>query len=162
VGKTLALRLGQRARLLAIAAFASVVVLFVALPARADDTAARPAAAKRTTTYTSAAAPATIPGASANRGETNFSNGFVYFPNVPQGVNVGGRVPVGKSRLYVPYYGNVSNDPTHPGVQGTTGLAYGFRTWDISVLNSAFGTQQTLPGVEPPKTNPALSLSIRF
>jgi hypothetical protein len=157
------LRLGQRARLLAIAAFASVAALSVTLPARADDTAARTAAAKRTTSFTSTTVPGTgLAGAPVNRGETNFPNGFVYFPNGPQGVNVGGRVPVGKSRLYVPYYGNVSNDPTHPGVQGTTGLAYGFRTWDISVLNNGSGVQQTLPGVEPPKTNPALSLSIRF
>ena len=76
---------------------------------------------------------------------------------------VGGRVNVGKSKLYVPYYGNISSDPTHPGVQGTAGIAYGFRTWDISVLNGNMGTQQApVPGVDTPKVNPALSLSIRF
>jgi hypothetical protein len=155
------LRLRQRARLLTIAAFASVAVFAVALPARADDTAAHTAAAKRNATYTSSAVPA-LPVSGTNRAETNVAGGFLYFPTTPQGVNVGGRVPVGKSRLYVPYYGNVSNDPTHPGVQGTTGLAYGFRTWDISVLNSGIGAQQTMPGLEPPKTNPALSVSIRF
>jgi hypothetical protein len=63
----------------------------------------------------------------------------------------------------VPYYGSISTDPTRPGVQGTTGLAYGFRTWDISVLNGGFGTQQApVPGIDQPKVNPALSLSIRF
>jgi hypothetical protein len=126
----------------------------MSLPARADETATRAAAAKRTTSFTSSA----LPGPNVPRGATNFSNGFVYFPGAQPGLNVGGRVPVGKSRLY----GNVSGDPAHPNVQGTTGLAYGFRTWDISVLNSGIGAQQTLPGVEPPKTNPALSLSIRF
>jgi hypothetical protein len=63
----------------------------------------------------------------------------------------------------VPYYGNVSTDPAHPGVQGTAGIAYGFRTWDISVLNGGLGTPQApIPGVDAPKVNPALSLSIRF
>ena len=139
------------------------MVLSVARPAgAADTTATHAAAAKRTTTFTSAGVAAAIPGTPAGHVGSSLANGFVYFPNVPSGVNVGGRVPVGKSHLYVPYYGNVSNDPTHPSVQGATGLAYGFRTWDISILNSGIGAQQTLPGVEPPKTNPALSLSIRF
>jgi hypothetical protein len=65
----------------------------------------------------------------------------------------------------VPYYGNVSNDPAHPGVQGVAGIAYGFRTWDISVLNGGFGTvQPVLPGTnnDAPKVNPALTFSIRF
>jgi hypothetical protein len=49
-------------------------------------------------------------------------------------------------------------------VQGTAGIAYGFRTWDISVLNGGLGTplQAPIPGVDTPKVNPALSLSIRF
>jgi hypothetical protein len=134
----------------------------MALPGRADEAPARAAAAKRSTSFTTTTLPAGLPGPAANRPATSFSNGFLYVPGAQPGINVGGRVPVGKSRLYVPYYGNVSGDPTHPGVQGTTGLAYGFRTWDISILNGGIGAQQTLPGVEPPKTNPALSLSIRF
>jgi len=36
-------------------------------------------------------------------------------------MNIGGRVNVGKSHVYVPYYGSISTDPTRPGVQGTTG-----------------------------------------
>jgi hypothetical protein len=79
-------------------------------------------------------------------------------------MNIGGRVNVGKSHVYVPYYGTISNDPAHPGVQGTAGLAYGFRTWDISVLNGGFGNQPSsgIPGGDPPKVNPALTFSIHF
>jgi hypothetical protein len=122
----------------------------------------RAIAAKRTaTSLTPSGLTGVLPNAApAGR---SFAGGFLYFPGAQTGVNIGGRVPVGKSRLYVPYYGNVSGDPAHPNVQGTAGVAYGFRTWDISVLNGGFGTpQQTLPGVDPPKVNPALSLSVRF
>jgi hypothetical protein len=154
---------GLRLRLLAIAVFTSVAMAGIAVPARADDTsAARPATAKRSTTSFESALPAGASGTASRA--VPFSNGFLYVPGAqPGGVNVGGRVPVGKSHVYVPYYGNVSNDPTHPGVQGTAGIAYGFRTWDISVFNGGLGTPQTtLPGVDAPKTNPALSVSIRF
>ena len=159
------LRFGQRMRTLTIAVMAAVAVFVLSLPAQADDTAAaqmRAIAAKRTPqSLTASGISSAIPGApSAGR---SFASGFLYFPGAQSGLNVGGRVPVGKSRLYVPYYGNVSGDPAHPTVQGATGIAYGFRTWDISVLNGGFGTpQQTLPGVDPPKANPALSLSVRF
>jgi hypothetical protein len=63
--------------------------------------------------------------------------------------------------VYVPYYGNVTGDPAHPNVQGTAGIAYGFRTWDISVLNAP-PSSQVLPGYDAPKANPSLSLSVRF
>jgi hypothetical protein len=102
------------------------------------------------------------PGA-GTRNATSFAGGFLYFPGAgttQPGLNVGGRVPVGKSHVYVPYYGNVSGDPAHPTVQGTTGIAYGFRTWDISVLNGT--PSQSLPGADAPKVNPNLSLSVRF
>jgi hypothetical protein len=135
------------------------------LPAGAEEmsvTTARANAAKRSAqsfSVNSLPQPALpAPGAHGNAG-------FLFFPGpaAQPGLNVGGRVPVGKSHVYVPYYGNVSTDPVHPGVQGTAGIAYGFRTWDISVLNGGFGSsQQTLPGVDAPKNNPALSLSIRF
>jgi hypothetical protein len=140
-------------------------MLFVALPARADDTttaAMRAIAAKRTPTSLNTGG-LSLPNPSASRSSTSFTNGFLYFPGAQPGLSVNGRVPVGKSHVYVPYYGNVSGDPAHPNVQGTAGIAYGFRTWDISVLNGGFGTsQQTLPGVDPPKANPALSLSVHF
>jgi hypothetical protein len=137
----------------------------MSMPAQADDAAVRAAAAKRAASFTpgSQPLPTAITGTSPSRGVTNFGSGFLYFPGATPGVNVGGRVPVGKSHVYVPYYGNVSGDPAHPNVQGTTGIAYGFRTWDISVLNNgSTASQQSLPGVDTPKTNPALSLSIRF
>ena len=63
----------------------------------------------------------------------------------------------------MPYYGNVGGDPTHHTYQGVAGIAYGFRTWDISVVNGGFGSvQNAVPGTEAPKANPSLSLSIRF
>jgi hypothetical protein len=152
-------RFGQRALCLMVAAFAVVAVLAVAVPVRADETAAvRAAQAKRSTTSFTGALPATGGPAAPNP----VPGGFLYFPGAQPGMNIGGRVNVGKSHVYVPYYGNVSTDPAHPGVQGTAGLAYGFRTWDISVLNGSVGTQAVVPGIDPPKVNPSLSLSIRF
>ena len=156
------LRFGHWMRRLTVAAFAAVAVCISTLPAAAEDTTAgaRAVAAKRSTTSFTLQQPAITAAPGRSTG-----GGFLFFPGAgPQpGINVGGRVPVGKSHVYVPYYGNVSGDPAHPGVQGTAGIAYGFRTWDISVLNGGFGSsQQTLPGVDPPKNNPALSLSVRF
>jgi len=149
----LALRFGQRVRLLSVAVLTALVVFAFAVPAKADD---RTAQAKRTTASLSNGAPA------QSQGGQNFAGGFQFIPGAP-GMNIGGRVNVGKSKLYVPYYGNISTDPLHPGVQGTAGIAYGFRTWDISVVNGGFGSPQgPVPGVDQPKVNPALSLSIRF
>ena len=158
------LRLRQRAGVLSVAVFTALTVLGVAVPARADDVpaAARAAQAKRTTTSfgngtTAAVAP---PVAGTHAGS---ASSFLYFPSAQPGVNINGRLPVGKSHVYVPYYGTISNDPTHPGMQGATGLAYGFRTWDISVLNGGIGTQPApIPGADQPKVNPSLSLSIHF
>jgi len=152
----LALRFPQRVRFLLAAVFAAVALFAIAVPVRADDTHAAPA--KRAATSLTSSQPANIGG---SQGHTAFTNGFLYFPGAQSGMNIGGRVNVGKSHVYVPYYGNVSNDPTHPGVQGTAGIAYGFRTWDISVLNGG-SSQPPFPGADTPKVNPALSLSIRF
>jgi hypothetical protein len=70
---------------------------------------------------------------------------------------------VGKSHVYVPYYGNVSTDPAHPSWQGAAGIAYGFRSWDISVVNGGFGNAPpAVPGSDIPKPNQSLTLSIRF
>jgi len=142
---------------LAVALFAAAAVFAFTVPVRADE---HPAQAKRTTTSFQAAQPATL-GTSA-AGHPGSTNGFLVFPDA-QGMNIGGRVNVGKSHVYVPYYGVISNDPAHPGVQGTAGLAYGFRTWDISVLNGAFGTTQpAIPGTDVSKVNPALTFSLHF
>jgi hypothetical protein len=152
----LALRFGKLRRLLSVAVLIAVAMLAFAVPAKADDTAARAAQVKRSTASLANGGSAQLQTA------PNYPGSFQFIPGAP-GMNIGGRVNVGKSKLYVPYYGNVSTDPAHPGVQGTAGIAYGFRTWDISVLNGGLGTPQApIPGVDAPKVNPALSLSIRF
>jgi hypothetical protein len=159
----LANRFRQCALSLSVAAFAVCTAFAAAVPASADDVtaaAARAPQAKRSTTSFGNTLPSSIGGVTQPRSSTA---GFLVFPGGQPGMNIGGRVNVGKSHVYVPYYGNISTDPTRPGVQGVTGLAYGFRTWDISVLNGGFGTTQApVPGIEQPKVNPALSLSIRF
>jgi hypothetical protein len=152
----LVLRFGKFRRLLSVAVLIAVAMLAFAVPAKADDTAARAAQVKRST--------ASLANGGSAQLQTGpiFPGSFQFIPGAP-GMNIGGRVNVGKSKLYVPYYGNVSTDPAHPGVQGAAGIAYGFRTWDISVLNGGLGTPQApVPGVDTPKVNPALSLSIRF
>jgi hypothetical protein len=160
------LRTSQRAQSFSAALFASIVMLGVMLPARADETAAAShaaAQARRAPASFGAAAVSPLGGVPASRQASGFSQGFL-FPAGPQPLlNVGGRVPVGKSHIYVPYYGDVTGDPAHPSWQGAAGLAYGFRTWDISVVNGGFGAvQNPVPGTEQPKANPSLSLSIRF
>lgn len=162
----LSLRFGNWARVVAAAVLASAALLSFALPARADDTSSRPAAqAKRAPTSFGTTGTSSILGSvPSSRDTTGYANGFLYLPGPQPELNLGGRVPVGKSHVYVPYYGNVGGDPTHPTWQGAAGLAYGFRTWDISVVNGGFGSvQNAVPGAEAaPKANPSLSLSIRF
>ena len=160
----LVFRFPKRVRFLSVALFAAASVFAFAVPARADDvsaSAARAIAAKRATTSLTNAQPATPLSGQQGR---SYANGFLYFPGAQTGMHIDGRLNVGKTHVYVPYYGTISNDPAHPGVQGTAGLAYGFRTWDISVLNGGFGTPPApaIPGAEAPKVNPALSLSIHF
>jgi hypothetical protein len=163
-----ALGLRSSARQLTVAVFVAIVFLVPALPARADVVPAavvHQAQAKRaTTSLTSPATQGLTVG--APRPPVAGGAGLLYFAGPPTGVNVGGRVSVGKSHVYVPYYGIVSNDPTHPGVQGAAGLAYGFRTWDISVFNGPLGSAPgaSIPGATPndSKVNPSLSFSIRF
>jgi hypothetical protein len=159
-----AFRFSQRVRFLSVAVFAVIAVFAVAVPVRADELPAVPAAAhaaqaKRGTASLGNGMPSTV---GAPQGHTGYATGFLYFPGAQPGMNIGGRVNVGKSHVYVPYYGNISNDPTHPGVQGAAGIAYGFRTWDISVLNGGGTNQSAIPGADAPKANPSLSLSIRF
>jgi hypothetical protein len=157
----LSLRIRQRAQVLSVAALASLAVLSVAFPARADDTT-RVAQAKRSTTSFTAGT-SLLGGAPATRQSTGYANGFLYLPGPQPLLDLGGRVNVGKSHVYVPYYGNVTGDPAHPTWQGAAGIAYGFRTWDISVVNGGFGSPQSVvPGADAPKANPSLQLSIRF
>src|SRR6202012_734233 len=104
-----------------------------AAPAFAQDQ--HPAAAKRGATLLVNSQTSNVAG--SPQGRPGIPNGFLSFPGAQPGLNIGGRLNVSK-HVYVPYYGNVSNDPAHPGVQGVAGIAYGFRTWDISVLNGGF------------------------
>jgi hypothetical protein len=164
------LRFGHRVSCLAVAVLTAVAVFAAAVPANADEAAPAAAshgtaAAKRVSTSLANSLPAGNP-ATTGRDVSGYANGgFLYGPGTQPGMNIGGRLNVGKSHVYVPYYGNISNDPLHPGVQGTAGIAYGFRTWDISVYNAGGITPGAppIPGLDaPPKANPALSLSIRF
>jgi hypothetical protein len=159
----LALPFPHCVRSLSVALFAAATVFTLAVPANAEDitaSAARAAQAKRATTSLGNPSTSTSLGAQPGRSTTG---GFLYFPGAQPGMNIGGRLNVGK-HVYVPYYGTISSDPAHPGVQGTAGLGYGFRTWDISVLNGGFGNAPSpaIPGADAPKVNPALSFSIRF
>ena len=157
-------RVRQNVGLLPGVIFATALMLAVAMPASAQTNPAKTVQSKRTTTSFENVSPPAAAGSAATHG--GFSGGLLYFPGPQTGLNIGGRLNVGKSHVYVPYYGNVSNDPTHPGVQGTAGIAYGFRTWDISVSNGTFGSQPqaSIPGAgsEASKVNPAVTFSIRF
>lgn len=162
-----ALRVSKRTILLSAVALATVWLAIVPTAARAEESAlSKAVAAKRAPasagTAVSPAVPNGVfaPGPSAGA----VANSFVYIGGPQAVLNLRGRLNVGKSHVYVPYYGNVSADPNHPGWSGVAGIAYGFRTWDVSVVNGGFGstTPSAIPGGDPPKANPALSLSIRF
>lgn len=157
------LRFGQCVRRMSVAVFAVLAFVAVAGPARADEvqTASHVAAARRAVT-SFGTAPAAAAAAATAPNRPGYASGFLFFPSTQPGMNIGGRVAVGKTHVYVPYYGVISNDPTHPGVQGAAGIAYGSRTWDISVLNGAATSQPGIPGGDASKVNPALSFSIRF
>ncbi len=140
------------------------MMMFVAFlaPARADDAHARPAAKQRGTASLSLANGAP---ASGSRASTGFLNGFVYAPGPQSALGFRGRLNVGKSGVYVPYYGNVGADPLRPNVQGVAGIGYGFRGWDISVLNGGYtaGAPALTPGSgDLSKVSPSLSVSVHF
>jgi hypothetical protein len=160
-----AVRLYNRARLLSFVAVAALTALVLAAPALGDTTtgARHEATAKR------GAASLTLPAAgsstTASRSTAGFSNGFVYTPGPQPVLGFHGRFNVGKSGVYVPYYGNVGTDPSHPNVEGIAGIGYGFHGWDVSVVNGGFaaGAQAApVPGGDTSKVNPSLSFSIRF
>ena len=154
----------HRARLLSVAAFAAAWLAASAVPARADEAAgARAHETKQHTASLNLNAPgAAAPVAPVTRGP-GIMNGFVYSTG-PQSLGFRGRLNVGKTGVYVPYYGNVDTDPLHPNTQGFAGIGYGFRTWDVSVVNGGYtsGPPASVPGADAPKANPSLSFSIRF
>jgi hypothetical protein len=146
-----------------LVAVAAMSALAFAAPALADTTtgARHEATAKR------GAASLTLPAAgsstTASRGTAGFSNGFVYTPGPQPVLGFHGRFNVGKSGVYVPYYGNVGTDPSHPNVEGIAGIGYGFHGWDISVVNGGYAPNAApVPGGDTAKVNPSLSFSIRF
>jgi hypothetical protein len=167
------MRLSNRARVLTVAVCASVWLAMSGSSARATETAgaaipaapaAHAAAVKRSAASLNlnAASPISPPARSSG-----MVNAFVYSTG-PQSLGFRGRVNVGKSGVYVPYYGNVdTSDPLHPAVQGVAGVGYGFHTFDVSVQNGAFSPgvappPPNVPGGSPAKVNPSLSFSIRF
>jgi hypothetical protein len=159
-------RFRYRVRSFSAALLSALAIVAIAVPVKADEVSRAPQAqTKRAPSSAGTTGVPALPNgiAAPSRGTAGFANGFVYAPGPQSVVNVGGRLKVGKTGVYVPYYGNLNADPSHPTWQGATGLAYGFRTWDIAVVNGGFGNAQTaLPGVDAPKLNPNLSLSIRF
>lgn len=160
-------RFSKRARLLSVAALAAAWLALSAAPApaRADDAPAaraREAAKQRTASLNlNAPSPASI--APAGRSSGSMINAFVYQAG-PQSLGFRGRVKIGKSGVYVPYYGNVDTDPLHPATQSYAGIGYGFHTWDVSVVNGGYnsGSLANVPGADTPKANPSLSFSIHF
>ena len=160
-----AVRFYNRARLLSIALFAAIWMVVSCVPANADDATtgrARDSAKRAPASLNLNNSAVTPPGSPRNT--AGFMNGFVYTPGPQPVLGFRGRVNVGKSGVYVPYYGNVGSDPAHPNLQGVAGIGYGFRTWDISVVNGGFsaGAPAAVPGADAPKANPSLSFSIRF
>jgi hypothetical protein len=122
-------RFSTWARWVSVAVLTAAWLGFAVAPASAQDTSA--AKARESKAHTSslslnapaaASAPAAAP---ANRGGS-FLNGFVYATG-PQSLGFRGRVNVGKTGVYVPYYGNVDTDPLHPNSQTSAGIGYGFR-----------------------------------
>jgi hypothetical protein len=159
-----AVHFSHRARLLSVAAFVAAVFSMGLVPAVADQTAV--AARLHEPVKRTAAALKAMPSVPEPRSHpASFLNGFVYATG-PQSIGFRGRVNVGKSGVYLPYYGNVDTDPLHPNVESVTGIAYGFRTFDLSLQNSAGLTPgvpaPNIPGGQPPKANPSLTFSIRF
>ncbi len=165
-GVMFSLRFRKRVQILPAVLLASVAFASVSAPARADDTATAAHTAnqaRRPASFGSAPGAQLVGSVPSSRQTMGYANGFLFLPGPQPTLNVGGRVQVGKSHVYVPYYGDVTGDPQHPAWQGAAGIAYGFRTWDISVVNGGFGNvQNAVPGAETPKTNPSLTLSIRF
>jgi hypothetical protein len=155
-------RFNNWAGLLSAVILTAACLLAPGAPANADDaTSAAHVTAKRSTASLNLGN-GSLPGASAPaRSSGGFANGFVYSPGALPNAAIRGRLNVGKSGVYVPYYGGT--DPSRPGIQGgVAGIGYGFHGWDISVYDAGAGVAPAGPGVDAPKSNPSLSFSIRF
>jgi hypothetical protein len=106
--------------------------------------------------------PAALPGANASAAATA-TRGTLSFSALPATgpVGVQGQVNVGKSHVYVPYYGGASGG-LGGAMQSVAGLGIGFGSWNVSVVDRMLGTDlpNFLQSAKAP--NPALTLSIRF
>jgi hypothetical protein len=158
-------RFSTWARLLSAVVLSATWFAASVAPARADVTGtssrAHEAAAKQHTASMNLSNGASAVTATAPH--AGIMNGFVYSTG-PQALAFGGRVNVGKTHVYVPYYGNVNTDPLHPNAQGFAGIGYGFRTWDVSVVNGGYSSAPVanVPGADVPHANQSLSFSIHF
>jgi hypothetical protein len=76
-------------------------------------------------------------------------------------VGVHGQLNIGRSHMYVPYYGDVAGG-TNAESQGVAGLGYGFGSWNLAVVNRSLGTDLGSMVQNMKAINPSLSLSIRF
>jgi hypothetical protein len=161
-------RFSTWARLLSAAVLTAAWFGMSAVPAHADVTSAsttaraHDAARQHTAALNNLANGATA-SATGPSTRSGILNGFVYSTS-PQSLAFGGRVNVGKTHVYVPYYGNVNTDPLHPNAQTFAGIGYGFRTWDVSVVNSGYNSAPvaSAPGSDIPHPNQSLSFSIHF
>jgi hypothetical protein len=154
----------DRARFVTIAVVAAMWFGASVVPASAEQTAAARSheTAKRAAASLNLNTPSSVAPPVLGSRSGGILNGFVYNTG-PQSVGFRGRVNVGKTRVYVPYYGNVDADPLHPNAQGFAGIGYGFRTWDVSVVNGGYsGAAANVPGADTPKATQSLSFSIHF
>jgi hypothetical protein len=154
----------NRARFVSIAVLSAMWLGVSVGPASAEQTAAARSheTAKRAATSLNLNTAGSVAPTTLAPHSGNILNGFVYNTG-PQSVGFRGRVNVGKTRVYVPYYGNVDADPLHPNAEGFAGIGYGFRTWDISVVNGGYsGAAANVPGADTPKATQSLSFSIHF
>ena len=154
-----------------VTAACGMLALVSARPAAAEQTgpshwalaptAVRTPAVRRSGASLAPALPATG-GAAAASAAASATRGTMSFNSVPAvGPVLQGQVPVGKSHVYVPYYGG-ANGGISGALQGVAGLGIGFGSWNVSVVNRMLGTDlpNFLQSMKAP--NPALSLSIRF
>jgi len=163
-----AVRFSTWARLLSAVVLTAAGLVASVEAARAETTAVSAASARAhdagrahaTSLNLSSGAASAVTSPSSRSG---ILNGFVYSTG-PQSMAFRGRVNVGKTHVYVPYYGNVNTDPLHPDAQGFAGLGYGFRTWDVSVVNGGYssGPPANVPGADVARPNQSLSFSIHF
>ena len=177
-----ALRFNRGVAFVSVAACAAALSCALAAPASADPSTifglpfghtaatarATPPPAFRNSTLkrngTGEATSTAMLGASASR-----SSATVTLPQfsrfAPAGdptVGVHGQVPLGRSHVYLPYYGDVAGAGPSASMQGVAGLGYGFGSWNLSVVNRGLGTDVPSLVQSMKSVSPSLTLSLRF